>query len=69
MADDIDIAQENQQRLHDARINQARSRAGQLEVKATGYCLNCDEPLASGLRFCDADCRDDYQKMNKMRGV
>ncbi len=67
MADDIDIAQESQQRLHDARIEQARARAGQLEVQATGFCLNCSEPL-SGRRFCDADCRDDYQKTNKMRG-
>lgn len=68
MADDIDVAQEQQQRLHDARIQDARARAGQLEVKATGYCLSCGEPLAAGLRFCDTDCRDDYQKINRMRG-
>lgn len=29
---------------------------------ATGFCLNCDEPLAAGHRWCDADCRDDYEK-------
>lgn len=28
--------------------------------KATGRCLNCDEPTPG--RFCDTDCRDDWQK-------
>lgn len=68
MADEIDIAQEHQQRLHDARIKQARDRAGRLEVRATGKCLNCNAELENGLRFCDAECRDDFDKMNRMRG-
>lgn len=28
---------------------------------ATGECLCCGETLADGLRWCDADCRDDWQ--------
>lgn len=27
----------------------------------TGACLNCDEPLPPGLRWCDALCRDDWE--------
>lgn len=27
-----------------------------------GYCHFCDEDVASGRLFCDADCRDDYDK-------
>ncbi|MDO8052040.1 hypothetical protein O3301_26570 [Janthinobacterium sp. SUN211] len=27
-----------------------------------GCCHYCDEPLAPALLFCDADCRDDYDK-------
>lgn len=27
----------------------------------TGVCLNCEEPLQAG-RFCDADCRLDYER-------
>jgi hypothetical protein len=32
---------------------------------ATGFCLCCDAPLCGGLRWCDADCRDDWQVANK----
>lgn len=28
---------------------------------ATGLCLSCDAPLPDGRRWCDADCRDDWQ--------
>ncbi|NBV15438.1 hypothetical protein [Janthinobacterium sp.] len=27
-----------------------------------GACHYCDEPLVPGLRFCNIDCRDDYEK-------
>lgn len=35
--------------------------------KPTGFCLNCgpDVPLADGQRWCDGDCRDDWQKRQK----
>lgn len=26
-----------------------------------GCCYACDAPLNNDQRFCDADCRDDYQ--------
>lgn len=29
-------------------------------LPANGVCYNCQSPLDPGLRFCDADCRDDY---------
>jgi hypothetical protein len=25
--------------------------------------LNCEAPLAGGLRWCDSDCRDDYERL------
>lgn len=28
---------------------------------ATGHCLNCGEPLTPGLRWCDCNCRDDWE--------
>lgn len=28
---------------------------------ATGQCLSCEKPLPDGVRWCDADCRDDWQ--------
>jgi hypothetical protein len=29
-------------------------------LPARNECYNCQAPLDPGLRFCDADCRDDY---------
>jgi hypothetical protein len=31
-------------------------------LQADGQCHYCDEHVAHGLLFCNADCRDDYQK-------
>lgn len=35
---------------------------------ATGACLSCGEQVGHGLRWCDADCRDDWQA-DQRRGV
>jgi len=32
---------------------------------ATGNCLNCEWPLTGGKRWCDAACRDDWQKQQR----
>jgi hypothetical protein len=31
---------------------------------ATGNCLFCDQVTAINLRWCDANCRDDWQLIN-----
>lgn len=31
---------------------------------ATGRCLNCEEKLPPGVRWCDADCRTDWERLN-----
>lgn len=33
--------------------------------QATGRCLCCGKPLANGVRWCDADCRDDWEKISQ----
>lgn len=38
----------------------ARRRAAP-EAKATGRCLNCEAPLARDQRWCDAECRDEWE--------
>ena len=30
-----------------------------------GSCYNCGDPVADPLRFCDKDCRDDFQKRER----
>lgn len=32
------------------------------ELKAIGYCYNCNDDIHSGQLFCSTDCRDDYQR-------
>lgn len=58
MADDADRAAEQQEML----LAAALARRAQAGPVATGYCLHCGEPLAPNLRWCDADCRDDWQR-------
>ncbi len=48
------------------KIEQAKLKANQKDYEATGVCLNCETPLSEGIRFCDKDCMDDYEKR---RGV
>ena len=36
---------------------------------ATGVCLNCEDPLPEGLRWCDEHCRDDWQADQRRGGM
>ena len=31
-------------------------------LPSTGYCANCGEALNAVARWCDAECRDDWEK-------
>lgn len=55
----IEASEEQVARELEARIK-AACVAGP-EVKATGRCLFCHETVAAGTRWCDSDCRDDWQ--------
>lgn len=35
------------------------------EAEATGRCLWCGRKVRKGRRWCDASCRDDWEKANK----
>jgi len=58
MSDLADLAQIQCARLEESQL-QARKPAA---PEACGHCLNCGEPLSDGLRWCDAACRDDWQR-------
>jgi hypothetical protein len=34
-------------------------------IAETGYCLNCEAPAPAGRRWCDAACRDDWQRAQR----
>lgn len=56
----IDRAQEEVERQLERSLQLARNQG--IKYHAIGYCLNCGEPLDDGVRWCDADCRDDFLK-------
>lgn len=31
----------------------------------TGFCLNCEAEVQLGMRWCDADCRTDWEKRTR----
>lgn len=63
MTDELDLASDREQLERDAAIRNASAYRSNL--KPCGKCLNCGEEVASELRFCDADCRDDFQSRNE----
>lgn len=56
--------QREQELLADALENVARIPA----LPYTGQCLNCGDITGGGRRFCDIDCRDDYELRMKLKG-
>lgn len=34
---------------------------------ATGFCLNCDDAIERPKRWCDSDCRDDWQRLENAK--
>lgn len=59
MADEIDMANDRAQQDLDLALAVAAAHAPPLP--ATGWCYNCAEPLNDDRRFCDKDCREDYE--------
>jgi predicted nucleic acid-binding Zn ribbon protein len=63
--DVFDQATEMEERDRDAAIAAQRNKTAVLPD--IGHCHSCEEPRSDGRRFCDADCRDDYDREQKHR--
>jgi hypothetical protein len=61
MPDLADLAQIQQECLDEYALAAARQPAA---PEATGFCLNCGAALAQGLRWCDPDCRVDWERLD-----
>lgn len=48
-------------------VDLANSRKRADALQAVKKCHNCATRLPAGVRFCDADCRDDYGKREAAR--
>lgn len=69
MADEIDLANELAQHALNAAVERARTGA---KLDPKGTCFFCDAPLdasnpAASTLFCDADCKDDWEKEQNVR--
>jgi ribosomal protein L32 len=60
--DIIDKAQENIEKEDAARFAARRS----VSLPHTGECHNCGETVAPDRLFCDVDCRDDYDRRQRL---
>ncbi|MRJ40786.1 MULTISPECIES: hypothetical protein [Idiomarina] len=69
MSDSVDDANATQAHFNELQISKVRQAAKQMDAAATGYCLSCGQQITkSGQRWCNADCRDDWEKLKK-RGL
>lgn len=62
MTDEVDIASEVERLRTEAVLSYREHHI----LPETGHCYNCGECIHAGL-FCDADCRDDYEKRERAR--
>ena len=63
--DEIDVTVEVQQRLLDRQV-EARKPAG---PPAIGKCYFCSSPLKGGQRWCDEECRNEWQDLQARRAM
>lgn len=56
-------AVDNAQKLEQQNIELALQKRNK-ELPFIGACHYCSEPISDG-HFCDSDCRDDYQQINR----
>ena len=61
--DIYDQATEREERDREQAI--AAARKPTMVVPFTGFCHNCDAPLAPSMRFCDAMCCEDYERRQR----
>lgn len=65
MSNDADEAQRVSELFDSLAIAQARKVVQ--TAASTGRCLYCSTPVAAEARFCDADCRDDFEWINRRK--
>lgn len=64
MTDIYDQATDKEMRDREIAIKAARAQ--NQPIAFTGQCLNCEEVITRG-RFCDSECREDYERSEKMK--
>ena len=60
MPDEFDQIQERMEKEEELR---RKYTPKPIDIKSIGQCLYCGNPLTGDMRWCDEDCRDDYEYM------
>ena len=62
MADQFDRASDLEMLNLQSSLNLHKTQAAlQKKIEATGLCLYCGEDLPEGVRWCNAECRDEWE--------
>ncbi len=64
MTDIIDQANDVAQAETESAIKAARAQSTQAPV-FVGRCLNCGKPTQAPRRWCDVECRDEWQEFGE----
>lgn len=59
--DEIDRANEHAEEMLRRQIKMASAKP----IPTSEVCLNCNEPTTGGARWCDAFCREDWEKQQR----
>ena len=62
MVDEVDIANKNVEREIETALKNINTTIPKNE---TGKCLYCREDITDERRWCNAGCRDNYEKTNR----
>lgn len=62
MSDEIDMASMQEEVYLAAALNRR-----QASLPAIGVCYSCAERVDEGRRFCDADCLQDWERVERAR--
>lgn len=60
MADIIDLANDRADEILEDALRKKKPEG----PKPNGKCHNCEEPVPVDHKFCDRDCRDDWEVRN-----
>lgn len=63
--DEIDRAQERTEQFMNHSLG--KLAATPALPAPTGACFNCQASVSDGERYCDSDCRDDWQHRQKYK--
>lgn len=66
-SDESDRATHLEEIEREARIRAVRAASESAKLKPMGNCYFCEEPIKAHLVFCDAECRDLWERERQAR--